>query len=57
MGKLNLDRSSYLSVYIASHNMSQRQTVIGQLLMLKKFIPSELKVFQNNSFFIMTKSS
>ena len=30
--KDGFDRSSYVSVYIANHNMSERQTSIGQLL-------------------------
>ena len=38
--KLNWDRFSNVSVYIASHNMSQQQMVVGQLLMLKKLISS-----------------
>ena len=31
ISKDGFDRSSYVSVYIANHSMSQRQTVIGQL--------------------------
>ena len=38
--KDGFDRSSYVSVYIAKYNLSQRQTVIGQLLMLKKMFSS-----------------